>query len=96
MLRAGIAAYQAALLPLTVAAMSFPIARLIHQGNIELVVWIFTATGVWAFMRGHENAAAVLWGLAAAMKLFPLVLLGLLLPRRHYRAFAAGWERLWG
>ena len=41
-------------------------------------------------MRGHDDAAAVLWGLAAAMKLFPMVLLILLLPRGKWRAFAVG------
>jgi hypothetical protein len=54
------------------------------------VLWIFAALGVWAFMRGKDDAAAVLWGLAAAMKLFPIVLLALLLPRRKWRAFAEG------
>jgi hypothetical protein len=63
---------------------------MIQEGNIEVVLWILTATGVWAFWRGRDNAAAVLWGLAAAMKLFPIVLLALLLPRRKWRAFAAG------
>jgi hypothetical protein len=86
----GINAVTATLFPLTLTAMSFPIARLVHQGNIELVLWIFAAAGVWAFLRGHGDAAAVLWGLAAAMKLFPVVLLLLLLPRRRYRAFAVG------
>lgn len=86
----GIREMTATLLPLTLVLISFPILRMIHQGNIELVVWIFTATGVWAFMRGRNQTAAVLWGLAAAMKLFPIVLLGLLLPRRRYSAFAVG------
>jgi hypothetical protein len=90
LMRTGIKAVTATLLPLTIVLISFPIARLIHQGNIELVVWIFTATGVWAYMRGRDNAAAVLWGLAAAMKLFPLILLALLLPRGRYRAFVVG------
>jgi hypothetical protein len=87
---AGIHGVTATLFPLTLTAMSFPIARLVHQGNIELVLWIFAAVGVWAFLRGWDDAAAVLWGLAAAMKLFPVVLLLLLLPRRRYRAFAVG------
>jgi hypothetical protein len=87
---AGIHGMTATLFPLTLTAMSFPIARLVHQGNIELVLWIFAAVGVWAFLRGWDDAAAVLWGLAAAMKLFPVVLLLLLLPRRRYRAFAVG------
>jgi hypothetical protein len=41
-------------------------------------------------LRKHDDAAAVLWGLAAAMKLYPVVLLVLLLPRRRWRAFAVG------
>ena len=86
----------ATLFPLTVALVSFPIAGLVQRGNIELFLWIFAAAGTWAFLRGHENAAAVLWGLAAAMKLFPIVLLVLLLPRRRWRAFAVGWRRLSG
>ena len=88
--RAGINPWTATLFPLSVAAFSFPIARLVHQGNIELVVWILTATGVYSWIREKNELAAVLWGLAAAMKLFPLVLLALLLPSRRWRAFAAG------
>jgi hypothetical protein len=84
-----VAGATAILLPLSAVLVSFPIVRLVHEGNIELVVWIFSALGVWAFARGREDAAAVAWGLAAAMKLFPLVLLGLLLSRRRYGAF--GW-----
>lgn len=90
LMRAGVAWWTAVLLPLTMALMSFPIARLVHQGNIELVLWVFTAVGVWAWMGGHDDAAAVLWGLAAAMKLFPLVLLSLLLPRKKWRAVTEG------
>jgi len=86
----GIDGVIATMFPLTIVAMSFPIARLVHQGNIELVLWIFATVGVWAFLRGRDDAAAVLWGLAAAMKLFPVVLLLLLLPRRRVRAFVLG------
>ncbi len=88
--RARIGRGTAILLPLTLVLISFPIERLVHQGNIELVTWIFTAVGVWAYMREHDDAAAALWGLAAAMKLFPVILLILLLPRRRYRALAVG------
>lgn len=90
MQRGGISAWTATLFPVTVAALSFPIARLLHQGNIELVVWIFTATGVWAWVREKNDLAALLWGCAAAMKLFPFALLALLLPRRKWRAFGLG------
>ena len=90
LVRVGIGGGIATLFPLTMVAMSFPIARLVHEGNVELALWILTATGVWAYLKKYDDAAAVLWGLAAAMKLFPLVLLGLLLPRGRYRAFAVG------
>jgi hypothetical protein len=90
LMRTGIGGVTATLFPLTLVAISFPIARLVHEGNVELVLWILTATGVWAYLRKHDDAAAVLWGLAAAMKLYPVVLLVLLLPRRRWRAFAVG------
>jgi hypothetical protein len=90
LVRAGIGPVTAGAMPLSLALISFPIERLVHQGNVEMVLWMFTALGVLAFLRGHDDAAAVLWGLAAAMKLFPIVLLILLLPRRKWRAFAVG------
>ena len=90
MIRAGIDVWTATLFPVTMAAMSFPIARLVHQGNIELLVWMLTATGTWAWARKKDGLAAILWGLAAAMKLFPLVLLALLLPRKRWGAFLLG------
>jgi hypothetical protein len=86
----GISAVTATLFPLTIALVSFPIAGLLQRGNIEMFVWIFAAVGAWAFLRGRDDAAAALWGLAAAVKLYPVVLLALLLPRRRWRAFAVG------
>lgn len=90
LVRAGISPVAATFFPLTSVLISFPIERLVHQGNIELVLWIFAAAGAWAYMRDYDDAAAVLWGLAAAMKLFPVILLILLLPRRRWRAFGIG------
>jgi hypothetical protein len=90
LVRVGVAPATAVLMPLSLALISFPIERLVHQGNVEIVLWMFTAVGVLAFLRGHDDAAAVLWGLAAAMKLFPIVLLVLLLPRRKWRALVEG------
>jgi hypothetical protein len=86
----GIAGTTATLFPLTLALVSFPLVRLVYQGNIEMVLWIFTVLGVWLYLRGYDDAAAVLWGLAAAMKLYPIILLILLLPKRRWRAFALG------
>jgi hypothetical protein len=86
----GICRVTAMLFPLTLAAVSFPIEGLIQRGNIELFVWIFTATGIWAFLRDRDKTAAVLWGLAAATKLYPMILLALLLAKLRLRAFVLG------
>jgi hypothetical protein len=86
----GIDRRVALLFPLTLALVSFPIERLVVQGNVEIFLWIFAAAGVWAYLRDHDDVAAVLCGLAAASKLYPVVLLMLLLPRRKFRAFSVG------
>jgi hypothetical protein len=53
-------------------------------------MWIATGLGTWMFLRGRDDAAGVLWGLAAAVKLYPVILLGMLLPKGKWRAFALG------
>ena len=87
---AGISPYTATCLPLSLMLISFPIERLVHQGNFEVLVWAFAATGIWLFLNGRRNLAAALWGLAAAMKLFPILLLVLLLSKRSFRAVLLG------
>jgi hypothetical protein len=86
----GIGRRTATLFSLTLVVVSFPIERLVVQGNIEIFLWIFAAAGAWAFLRNHDDVAAVLWGLAAASKLYPAALLVLFLPRRKFRAFTVG------
>jgi hypothetical protein len=76
--------------PLTLALISFPIQRLVVQGNIEIFLWIFAAAGTWAFVRDHDDVAAIFWGFAAASKFYPAILLLLLLAARKYRAFMLG------
>jgi Glycosyltransferase family 87 len=86
----GISPRTATLFPLTLVLVSFPIERLVIQGNVEIFLWIFASAGTWAYLRDRNDAAGIFWGLAAACKLFPVVLLVLLLPRRKFRAFAIG------
>jgi hypothetical protein len=86
----GIGRVTAMLFPLTLAAVSFPIEGLIQRGNIELFVWILTAVGIWAFLRDRDKTAAALWGLAAATKLYPMILLALLVAKLRLRAFVLG------
>ncbi len=86
----GIRPLTAYLLPATVLLMSFPVLGMLCYGNIELFLWVFAATGTWAFLRGRPTVAAALWGCAAAMKLYPLIFLALLVPQRQVRALACG------
>lgn len=86
----GINRTTAILFPLTLIAVSYPVEGLVQRGNIELFVWIFTATGVWAFLRGRDKTAAMLWGLAAAAKLYPIILLALLVTKMRWKAFILG------
>jgi hypothetical protein len=90
LVESGINRRIAAIFTLTLALVSFPIERLVIQGNIEIFLWIFAAAGTWAFLRDHDDVAAIFWGLAAASKLYPAVLLLLLLARRKFRAFTVG------
>ena len=99
----GLSPMLSAILTLSLLVTSFPAARLVHQGNVELVVWILVSAGSWAFLCGHNWAPAVLWGLAGATKLYPATLLILLLPRRRLDALLLGvatgvsttWVSLW-
>jgi hypothetical protein len=71
---------------------SFPFLFLIQRGNIELIVWSVIAIGILAYFRGALYLAAVLFGIAASVKLYPVLLLGLFLSRRKiaYGPFLAG------
>jgi hypothetical protein len=70
---------------------SFPLVILIQRANIELLLWIVIATGILAYRRGLAIPAAVLFGLAASVKLYPIFLIGLFLRRKQdLRAFAVG------
>jgi Glycosyltransferase family 87 len=86
----GIGRRVAMLFPLTLALVSFPIQRLVVQGNIEIFLWVFAAVGAWAYLRDRNDVAAIFWGLATASKFYPAVLLLLLLARRKFRAFTVG------
>ena len=88
LVRAGLQLSSAALLVLTALCLSFPLAFLLKQANMEAIVWMVLSVGLLAFLRGRTYLAATMFGVAGAMKLFPFVFLGLLLERRRYREIA--------
>ena len=65
-------------LPLCIAAC-FPLLFLIQRANIEIVLWIIVAAGLIAYRQRLPYLAAVLFGLGAAVKFYPILLLGLFL-----------------
>jgi len=73
---------------LTVLFTAWPVAVLLGMANIEGLLAIVIAGGVWAVLRQRWWLAATLIGLAGSIKFYPFVLLGLLLSRRRYKEFA--------
>lgn len=82
----GLPRILAAGLTLIVFAGAFPFDFMIERGNIELVVWILVFCGLFAYIRGRDNVAAVILGVAASIKIFPIIFCGILLHRRRYAA----------
>lgn len=74
----------------TLLLLSWPALLILDRGNMEVVVWLLLATGMWAFATGRGYLAAVLFGAAASAKLFPFVLLCLFLSLRQYKQLALG------
>ena len=79
--RRGLSSPAAAALALS-GVLAFPLVFLVQRGNIEIVLWIVSTLGILAYLRGRPYLAAVLWGIAACIKIYPILLVGLFLGRR--------------
>jgi hypothetical protein len=93
----------AAAAALCTAVFSFPLIFLLDRANTEGLVWIVSSLGLAFFAIRRYASSAVLLALAASMKIFPGLLLLLLIAKKRYRDFgiaiaAAGaftWGSLW-
>jgi hypothetical protein len=65
---------------------SYPFMVLLQRANMEIVNWIFVSLAIAAFWCERWNMAGALLGVAISLKLFPLVLLGLFVPRKKFVA----------
>lgn len=72
------------------AVLGYPLWFTADRGNIEGVVWALTAAGLCLFLRRRVLGAAILIGIAASIKPFPILLLLLLLRHRKYKEAALG------
>jgi hypothetical protein len=86
--RRGVSWGNASAFVLTALLLAYPLWFELKQGNIEICVWVLVTLGVWAFCKDRPAAAAVCFGVAGSMKVFPFVFLGLLLAVRRYRETA--------
>ena len=86
----GSPAGRAALIVTAGIALSYPLWFEWDRGNIEIFVWGIVALGVWAFYRRREYTAAACFGIAASIKLYPVVYLGLFIQRRQWKQIGLG------
>jgi hypothetical protein len=74
----------------TAFLLSYPIRTLFESANTEGIVAMIAAAGAWTVLRDRCWLGATLIAIAGTMKIFPFVLLALLLSKRRYREFAWG------
>lgn len=87
---AGVHWREAAGFAILILLLSWPVVLLLNTANMEGLLAIVLSAGVYAVLRDRLWLGATLIGLAASMKLFPFMLLALLLSRRRYKEFAGG------
>ncbi len=73
-----------------VLATNFPIHLLYFTNNLELFVWAVVALGVCSYCMGYPWLAAACFGVGAALKYYPLALLGLFPFRRNWLKILLG------
>jgi Glycosyltransferase family 87 len=86
----GLATMQSTLFVGSTAFLSYPLILDFQRGNIEFLVWLVSTVGVWCFFIGRTKTSAIFIGLAASLKFYPFIFLGLFLPRRKYGGFLLG------
>jgi len=65
------------------SCLAFPAIFLVQRGNIEVVLWAVTSLGILAYVRKQRYVAAILWGIAACIKIYPILLLAIFLRGRR-------------
>ena len=69
-------------------ALNYPLRTLFESANTEGIVAILTAFGVFYVLRDRCYLGGTLIAIAGTLKIFPFILLALLLSKRRYREFA--------
>ena len=74
----------------TAVLASSPFVSTIDRGNVSLILTGICLTALLRYSKGGMYSSALLFGLAAAMKLYPILFLILFVRRQHLRALAVG------
>ena len=82
--RRGITLVDSSLFVVSITLFSWPAVLLIDRGNVEILVFVCLAIALWSYATGRAWLAAGFFGVAASIKLFPIVLLGLYASRRQW------------
>ena len=86
----GLRRRDAELFVVILCATSWPLVFLVERANIEAFVVALYFLGALAYWRDRPVIAAALWGLAASVKIYPVVLLGLFLSKKQVTAALTG------
>ncbi len=70
--------------------LCFPLYRNLEFGQFYVLLLLLVVAACWAYLRGLDALAGSLVAIAAACKIFPILLFVLLLRRRAWRALAWG------
>jgi Glycosyltransferase family 87/WD40-like Beta Propeller Repeat len=71
-------------------ALSFPLHRNLLYGQYYVFLLFLLVAGCWAYLRGRHGVAGALVAIAAACKVFPILLFVFFLQRRNWRALLSG------
>ncbi len=80
----GVALWKAAVFVCACAIFSYPLYFEFRQDNTEPFILLLLGVAIWCMLRGHDNTAAMLLGVAGSMKIYPYVFLGLYLIRKRF------------
>ncbi len=68
---------------------SYPFMFEIDRANIEGLIWVFLVCGVLFFIKEYFFMAGAMFAVVAAMKLYPIIFILLLLSKNRYKEFVA-------
>lgn len=85
---AGVPSASATLFAFVTLITSYPVLFLIQRGNLEILVWIPVTLGLVLFYRKQYMWAAVAFGIATSLKIYPFIFLSLLVTKKRFRETA--------